>query len=175
MGCSSSRTAPVWVLSVGCSPSGTGCSSVGHPQGHKPCQQTCSGMGSSLPRSTGPGRNLLQLGIPMGSHPSSDIYLLWHGVPSTGYRRIPVAPWPSMSCREKSCLTMVFIMSCKGKLSSPASRAPSPPAPTFFTDLGVCRAVSLTLSHSSLSTAISSQFFFFTFLNILSQKCYHCH
>ncbi|KAK4827417.1 hypothetical protein QYF61_017847 [Mycteria americana] len=34
--------------SVGCSPSGTDCSSVGPPQGHKPCQQTCSSVGSSL-------------------------------------------------------------------------------------------------------------------------------
>jgi len=29
----------------------TSCSSVGHPWGHKPCQQPCSGMGSSLHRS----------------------------------------------------------------------------------------------------------------------------
>jgi len=32
-------------------------------------------------------------------------------------------------------------------------------SPSFFTDLGVCRVVSLTLSHSSLSTAVSLQFF----------------
>jgi len=32
-------------------------------------------------------------------------------------------------------------------------------SPAFFTDLGVCRVVSLTSSHSSLSTAVSLQFF----------------
>ena len=35
---------------------------------------------------------------------------------------------------------------------------------SFFTDLGVCRVVSLTLSHSSLSTAIFSLQFFFPLL-----------
>ena len=38
-------TAPAWVLPRGCSPSGTGCSSVGPPQGHKSCQQSCSSAG----------------------------------------------------------------------------------------------------------------------------------
>jgi len=39
------------------------------------------------------------------------------------------------------------------------SGVPSNSSPSFFTDLGVCRVVSLTLSHSSLLTAISPQFF----------------
>jgi len=51
MGCSSSQTAPAWVPSTGCSPSGKGCSSMGPPRGHKPCQQTCSSVGSPLHRS----------------------------------------------------------------------------------------------------------------------------
>jgi len=42
MGCNSSQTAPAWVLSMRCSPSGTDCSSVGPPWGHKLLQQTCS-------------------------------------------------------------------------------------------------------------------------------------
>jgi len=54
-------------LPTGCSPSGTSCSSMSPPRRHKPCQQTCSGMGSSLHGSTGPGRSLLQPGLPMGS------------------------------------------------------------------------------------------------------------
>jgi len=53
-------------------------------------------------------------------------------------------------------------MSCKGRLSAPASRA-LPPL-SFFTDLGVCRVVSLTSSHFSLSTAVSPQLFFLSFL-----------
>uniref|UniRef100_A0A8C8E4F2 Caspase activity and apoptosis inhibitor 1 n=1 Tax=Otus sunia TaxID=257818 RepID=A0A8C8E4F2_9STRI len=45
-------------------PSGTGCSSVGPPRGHKSCQQTCSSVGSSLHGATGPARSLLQHGLP---------------------------------------------------------------------------------------------------------------
>jgi len=59
---------------------GTGYSSVGPPWGHKSCQQTCSGTGSSLHGSTGPGRSLLQRGFPTGSQPPSGIHLLRHGV-----------------------------------------------------------------------------------------------
>jgi len=85
--------------STGCSPPGTGCSSVGHPRDHKPCQQTCSGVGSSLHGSAGPARSLLQHGLPTGSLLPSDIPLLRCGVPSTGYRWISAPPWTSMDCR----------------------------------------------------------------------------
>jgi len=145
---------------------------VGPPQGHKPCQQICSSVGSSLCVSIGPARSLLQHGVPTGSQPSSGIHLLQHGVPSTGYRWISAPPWTSMDCRGTTYLTMIFVTSCKGRLSALASRAP--PAPPFFTALGVFRVVSLTLSHSSLSTDVfSPQFFFFPFLNMLSQRHYH--
>jgi len=128
MGCSSSQTAPVWVPSKGCSPSGTGCSSVGPPQCYKSCQQTCSGMGSSLQGSTGPARSLLWHGVPStGSQLPSGIHLLWRGIPSMGYRWISAPPWTSMGCRWTTCLTMVFITGCKGRLSAPVSRAPPPP------------------------------------------------
>jgi len=84
----------------------------------------CSSMGSPW------GHSLLQAYIcsSMGS--------------STGYRWISVAPWTSMGCRATVCVTMVFIMSYKGRLSAPVSQAPPPPP--FFTDHGVCRVVSLT-------------------------------
>jgi len=127
------------------------------PWGHKPCQKTCSDVGSSLHGSTGPGRSLLQRGLPTGSQPPSGIHLFQHGVPSTGYRWRSAPPWTSMDCRGASCLTMVFITGCKGELSALTFRAP--PSPSFFTDLGVCRVGSLTLSHSSFLTAISPQFF----------------
>jgi len=112
---------------MGYSPSGTGCSSVGPPQGHKPCQQTCSGVGSSLHGATGPGRSLLQHGLPTRSQPPSDIHLLQLGVPSMGYRWISAPLWTSTDCRGTTCLTMVFIMSCKGRLSAPVSPVPPPP------------------------------------------------
>jgi len=157
MGDSSPPTTPAWVLPTGCSHLGTGCSSVGRSRGHKPCQQTCCGMGFSVHGSAGSGRSLLQHGLLTGSQPPSGIHLLQHGVPSTGCTWISAPPWTSMDCKGTACLTMVFIMGCKGRLSAPASRAPPPPS--FFTDLGVCRVVSLTSSHSSLSTACLPQFF----------------
>jgi len=101
-------------------------------------------------------------GLLMGSQPSSGICLLWHGVPSTGCRWISAPPWTSMGCRGTTCLTMVFISSCKGRLSAPMFQAPPPPS--FFTDLGFCRVISFTLSHSFLSTAVSLQVFFLLIL-----------
>jgi len=127
---------------------------VGPPWGHKPCQQTCSGVGSSLHRSAGPGRNLLQHGLPMGSQPPSGIHLLQHGVPSMGYSWISAPPWTSMGCRGTTCLTTVFSTGCRG---TSALVPGAPPPPSFFTDLGVCRVVSLTSSHSSIPAAVVQQ------------------
>jgi len=72
-------------LPMECSPSGTGCSCVSPPQGHKPCQQTCSSVGSSLHRSADPGRCLLQGGVPMGvtssfRHPPAPVWGPFHGM-----------------------------------------------------------------------------------------------
>jgi len=153
MGCTSSRTAPAWVPYMGCSPSGTGCSCMGPTWGHKPCQKTCSDVDSSLHGSADPARRLLQRGLSTGSQPPSGIYLLWCGVPSMHCRWISAPPWTSMDCKGTTCLIMVFITSCKGRSSTPASQAPPPPS--FFTDLGVCKVVSFTSSHSSLLTASS--------------------
>jgi len=94
-------------------------------------------------------------GLLTGSQPPSGIHLLHHGPPRTEGEQ-PASPWS-------------FITSCKGRVSAPASQAPPPPS--FFTDLGVCRAVSFTSSHSSLLTALLSHLFF-PFLNMLSQRRY---
>jgi len=135
------------------------------------CQQTCSGVGSSLHRSAGPGSSLLQRRLPTGSQPPSGIHLLQCGVPSTGYRWISAPPWTSMGCRGTACFTMVFIMSCKGRFSAPASRAPPPPP----SSLSLVSA-DLFLSHhlNSVST-LPFHCIFFPFLNILSERHYHCH
>jgi len=85
---------------------------------HKPCQQTCSSMGSSLHGSADPARTLLQRGLRTGSQLPSGIHLLGRGVPSTGYRWRSAPPWTCMGCRGTACLTMVFITSCKGRLSA---------------------------------------------------------
>jgi len=164
---------PQWVPSTGCSPSGTGCSSVGPPQGHKPCQQTCSGMGSSLHESAGPGRSLLQRGLPTGSQLPSGIHLLRRGVPSTVCTWISAPPWTSMGCRGTACLTMVFSMSCKGRHSAPAPGSPPPPPSSLA-------LVSAELFLSHRLTPLSSlpflpAVFFFPFLTVLSQRHYHRH
>ena len=65
----------------GCSPSGTGFSSVGPTWGHKPCQQTCSGVGSSLHESTGLALGSALVQISHGVTTSfGHLCLLWHGV-----------------------------------------------------------------------------------------------
>ena len=116
---------------MGCSPSGTGCSSMGPPQGHKPCQQTCSSMGSSLHGATGLGRSMFQHGHSIGSQLPLGIPLLRRGVPSTGYRWRSALLWTSMGCRGTACLTMVCSAGCRG-ISALVPRAP-PPTPSSLT------------------------------------------
>jgi len=119
-------------LPMGCSPSGIGCSSVVTSPVSKPAS-------AWAPLSTG-----LQVlagacssaGSSAGSQLPSGINLLWCGVPSTGYRWISAPLWTSMGCRGTTCLTMVFSMSCKGRLCAPASGAP-PRRPASLTLVSV--------------------------------------
>ena len=97
---------------MGCSSSRTGFSSMDPPWGHKSCQQTCSSVGSSLHRSTGPARSLLQHSLPTGPQPPSGIHLLWHGVfhglqvyiCSTVDLYEPASPWSSPRAIGESLL-----------------------------------------------------------------------
>jgi len=145
---------------------------MGPPWDHKPCQQTCSGMGSSLHGSAGPGRSLLQCGLPMGSQLPSGIHLLWLGVPSMGCRWISAPAWTSTGCRGTACLTRVFSTVCRG---TSALVPGAPPAPAFSLTL-----VSAELFLSHILTPFSSCKMplcrcFYTFLNGLPQRHYHCH
>jgi len=147
-GDSSSQTAPAWVLPTGCSPSGTGCSSVGPPRGHKPCQQTCSGAGSSL--STGPQAlpgACSSAGSPRGHSP------IWaptcSGVGSSrgcGWRSAP--PRASLGCRGTACLTTGCSTGCCRGTSAPAPGAPPPPPSLIlmFVDLFLSHHVTLPLA-----------------------------
>ena len=72
-------------------------------------------------------------------------------------RWISAPLWSSMGFRGTTCLTMSLLHRLQGNLCSSDWSTSSP---SFFTDLGVCRVVSLTSSHSSLSTTVSSQVFF---------------
>lgn len=78
---------------------------------------------------------------------------------STGYRWISPLPQTSMGFRGTACFTVVFTTAC----GAIAALAPGSPSLSFFTDLGVCRAVSLT--HSLVLVFCS----FPLFLTLLSQ------
>jgi len=109
------------------------------------------------------------VGLPTGSQLPSGIHLLRRGVPSMGYRWISAPPWNSMDCRGTTCLTMVFITSCKGRLSAPTFRAPPPPPPSSLTWV----SAELFLSHSL--TPLSSwlfhyRVFFLPFLNCVTTE-----
>jgi len=151
-----------------CSPSGTGCSSLAPPQGHKSCQQTCFSVGSSLHRSAGPGRSLLQRGLPTGSQFPSGTHLLRRGVPSTGYRWRSAPPWTSMGCRGTSCPFMTFSMGCRG-ISAPASGPP----PTPLSSLTLVSPELFLSHHLTPLSQLLSHSRFLPFLTVLSQKRYH--
>ncbi|XP_049649848.1 uncharacterized protein LOC126035355 [Accipiter gentilis] len=144
-GCSSSRTAPAWVPSTVCSPSGAHCSSAGPPRAHKSCQKTCS-VGSSLHRSAGPARNLLQRGVPTGSQPPLGTHLLRRGV--LHGLQVDICSTVDLPGLQGDSLPHHGLHHrLQGNLRSSAWSISSP---SFFTDLGVRRLVSLTCSHSSL-------------------------
>jgi len=129
--------------SLGCSPSGTGCSSVGPPWG-LPCQQTCSSLGFFLSLSTGPqvlagayssmgfpwGHNLFQASTcsRVGSLPRATGGYLLHSGPPWAAGAQPVSPWS-------------FIIDCRG-ISALVPAAPPPP-PSSLTMV----SVGLFLSH----------------------------
>jgi len=121
----------------GRSPSGTDCSSMGHPRVHKSCQQTCSSVASSLHRSTGPGINLLQCRLSTGSQPPLGIHLLWHEV----LHRLQVDMCFTMDLHRLQWDNLPhhgLHHRLQGKLCSCACITSFC---CFFTDLGVCRVV----------------------------------
>jgi len=142
---------------------GTGCSSVGPPQGHKPGQQTCSSVGSSLHGATDPGKSLLQCRLSTGSQLPSSVHLLWCGV--------------LHGLQVEICLT-VDLHGLQGH-SLPhhgrhhelqghlCSSAWSTSSPSFCTDPGVCRAVS---HHLTPLFSCSSADFFSPLLNYVIPK-----
>ena len=104
-------------LPKGCSPSGTDCSIVGPPWGHKLCQQTCSVVGFSLHGSTGPGRSLLHCGLPPGSQPPSGMPLLQRGFLSPQVRAgacsIVGSPQGHSLLQASPCSGVVSSLGCR--------------------------------------------------------------
>jgi len=136
-------------LPTGCSPSGTGCSSVGPPQGRKPAP-------AWAPLSAGPTRSLLQCRLPTGSLPSAGIRLLRCGV-LRGLQVDICSTLDLHGLQGDSLPHRGLQHGLQGRISALVPGAPPPPS--SFTDLGVCRVVSLAYSHSSLSSAVPQQVF----------------
>jgi len=169
-GCSSTGTAPAWVRSTGCSPSGTKCSSVGPPQGHKPCQQTYSSMDSSVHGSTGPAKKLRKHKLSTESHlPAEHIHLLSVGS-SMGCRWICASLRTSMVCRGTIYLTTFFSTSCRGT-STLEPEAPPPPPSSLTLSFAQFFLLCILTPFSCCKNTLKQVFF--PFLNILSQKRYH--
>lgn len=129
----------MWFPAMGCSPSGTDCSSVSHMQGHKPCHQTCSSLGSSDSAGL---QVLLKCGSPTELQPPLDIHLLQHwnlcGLQVDVCSAVDCGP-PQVAGRQHGLL-------CSSAWSTSSS--------SFFTDLGVYRAVSHTFSLLSLAAIV---------------------
>jgi len=103
MGCSSSQTAPVFVPSTGCSPSGTACSSRVTSPASKPAPAL-----AALHRVTGPVRSLLQ--------PSYGI--AWQGFGSGG----AIGVVSVRSC-EKLPLCLIKPVPASSKMDPPLAKA----------------------------------------------------
>ena len=128
---------------------------MGPPRGHKSCQQTCSSVVSSLHGSTGPARNLLQRGLPTGSQRPWGIPLLRCGV--LHGLQVDICSTVNLHGLQGDSLPHHGLP--HGLQGNLCSGAWSTSSPSFFTDLGVCRVVSLTYSHSSLQLQFVVQFF----------------
>jgi len=129
--------------------------------GDSSCLKTCCSVGSP-PQAAGPARSLLQCELPMDCSFLQGTSTCSSMGSSTGCRWISSPPWSSMGCRGTACLTMVFSKGCRGIWSLEHL------IPSFFIDLGVCRVVSCTFSHSSLPAAEQQ---FLPFLSHRQNQC----
>ena len=165
MGCSSSQNAPAWVLPTGCSPSGTGCSSLGPHGVTSPASKPAP---ARAPLSTGPqvlAGACSSSGIPQGHS------LLWAYPPALvwsrpwaagGYLLHSGPPWAADNTLPHHGLHHELqgkssLLWCLEYLLPPS-----------FTDFGFCRVVSFTQSHSSLLTAVP-QWAFTLFKHIITK------
>jgi len=119
---------------------------VGPPRGHKPGQQTCSSVGSSLHGSTGPGRSLLEHGLPIGSQPLPGIPLLWRGVQSG--LQVEICTTVGLHGLQGHSLPHRGLL--HGLQGNLFSGLWSTSSPSFYSELGVCRVVALMYLYSSL-------------------------
>ena len=138
------------------------------PRGHKSCQKTCSSVDSSLHRSTGPARNLLQRGLPTGSQPPLGIHLLWRGV--LHGLQVDICSTVDLPGLQGDSLPYHGLL---GNLCPSTWSTFSPPSSLTLGSAGLFLLHVLTpLSGCSFCAPAT---FFSPFLNLLSQRHYHCH
>ncbi|KAK4832092.1 hypothetical protein QYF61_020707 [Mycteria americana] len=113
---------------------------------YMPCDGTQDDLLHQLPRHRGPARTLLQHGISTGSQPPSGTHLLQHGV----LHGLQVDICSTMDLHGLQGDTLPHHGLHHRLQGNLCSGAWSTSSTSFFTDLGVCRVVSLTYSHSCL-------------------------
>ena len=138
--------------------SGGNCYSTGSPQAAALQELLPHG---SVPRGPSVRSKLLQHGSPTGAAPPRP--------PAPAWAPPWAAAWRSAPCGTHGLQGDSLLH--QGPLHRPqgnfVSSTWSTSSPSFFTDLGTCKAV----SHSSLSQLLlCSRFFFSPFLNLLSQR-----
>jgi len=142
---SHSSPAPAWVpsherqISMNCFSMGTS-HWVGNPA-NKPTP-----VWAPLHGAAGPGTSLLQRRIPTGSHPPLGIHLLWCGV----FHRLQVDICSTVDLHGLQGNSLPHHGLLHGLQGHLCSGTWSTSSPSFFTNLGVCRVVSLRNSYSSL-------------------------
>ena len=108
----------------------------------------------------------------MGSWSPLGIHLLWRGV--LDGLQVEICSTVDLPGLQRDRLPHHGLP--HGLQGNLCSSAWSMSSPSSFTDLGVCRAVSLTYSHSSLRLQfLCPSNFFFPFLTMFSQRRYPCH
>ena len=107
--------------------------------------------------------NLLQHGLPTESQPLLGIYLLWHGI----LHGLQVDICSNVDLHGLQAHSLPRLL--HGLQGNCCFSAWSSSSTYFFTDLGVCRFVSLTLSHSTLQLQLLQGFFFLLLKYIITE------
>lgn len=129
-------------------------SSPGSPWAYNSCQQTWSSVGSSVYRSIGSARTCSTVGFQWGLQPLLGIHILQPGI----CHRRQMDLWSTMGSPWDTRAQM-FHHSLHYRLKGNLFSAWNTSCPFFFTGLGICRAFSLSSSHSSLRLLLLSHSF----------------
>jgi len=136
---------------MGYSPPGTDFSSVGPHGVTSPARKTRSGMGSSLHGSAGPGRSPLLHGLSKGCSFPQGTFTCSGVESSTGCRVDICSGLVLHGLQGDNLLHHGLHHGLQGNLCSGGWSTSSP---SILTGLSVCRVVSLTYSHSSLTGGV---------------------